>query len=56
MNRQIIEAFVAKLSRRIEWRIADFGETYAQAKEYIQKESVAGPAVWAELDALFAGR
>lgn len=53
-NVQIIEALVEKLGKKIEWRMAEFGDTYAQAKAKISEESVAGPAVWSVLDARFA--
>lgn len=49
-NQQIIETLVKKLSRTIEWRMGDFEESYKEAKEYAQKTSVAGSAVWDILD------
>lgn len=52
-NNQIIASMVEKLSRKIEWRINEMGDTYEQAKLKVAEQSVAGPAVWEKLDAIF---
>ena len=55
-NQQIIETLVKKLSRTIEWRMEDFKESYAEAKDYAKEKSVAGPAVWDVLDKKYKDR
>lgn len=53
-NTQIIASLVNKLTSKIEWRMAEMGETYAEAKSKVSEQSVAGPAVWEKLDAIYA--
>lgn len=53
-NAQIIETFVVKLTARIQHRMDAFGDSYEKAKSVVQLESIAGPKVWAILDAKFA--
>ena len=53
-NAQIIESMVSKLSKKIEWAMTEIGETYAQAKARVMRNSCAGSSVWAALDAKYA--
>jgi hypothetical protein len=53
-NAQIIANLFASRARKIEWRMAEFGESYAEAKSKVAEQSVAGPVVWEKLDAAFA--
>lgn len=52
-NNEIIANLIAGLSRKIEWRMAEMDETYAEAKAKVAEQSVAGPAAWEKLDAIF---
>jgi len=53
-NSDIIKILVGKLSSQIDYRMTDLDETYEQAKSNCKLNSVAGPAVWAELDIKYA--
>lgn len=52
-NAQIIETLAAKILRAIVYRMTERGETYAEAKASVKPTTVAGPAVWAIVDAKF---
>lgn len=52
-NTQIIANLVHSLARKIEHRMVELGDSYEAAKATVSANSVAGPAVWAELDAMF---
>lgn len=52
-NTEIIANLVAGLVNKIDWRMTEMGEAYAEAKAKVAEQSVAGPAVWAKLDAIF---
>ena len=53
-NAQMIAAFAEKLSKRITFRMEEFGDTYEKAKSMVKLESVAGSACWAIVDARFS--
>ena len=53
-NAQIIEILTAKTLRSIAYRMTERGESYAEAKTAVKPTTVAGPAVWAIIDAKFA--
>lgn len=53
-NADIIKALFVKLSRKIDARMSQLGETYSEAKAVTLEQSVAGVAVWALLDAKYA--
>ena len=53
-NTQTIAALTAKLSAKIEYRMNELGDSYEAAKIKVSQDSVAGPAVWAKLDEMFA--
>lgn len=52
-NAQIIDTLAKKLIKQIAFRMAEMGESYDQAKAVAMSSSVAGPAVWAVVDAHF---
>lgn len=52
-NAQMIADFAAKLIARVQFRMDNFGDTYAKAKGMVQIESVAGPKCWAIVDQHF---
>lgn len=52
-NAQIIEILTAKVLRAIAYRMTERGENYAEAKLAVKPTTVAGPAVWAIVDAKF---
>jgi hypothetical protein len=52
-NATVINTLVAKLAAKIEWAMTELEMTYAEAKAYVSKSSVAGPAVWEILDARY---
>ena len=55
MNNAIIaKQLAAKLRRIVNWRIDEMGDTYAQAKAYAMRDSIAGQLVWDMLDAEYA--
>lgn len=43
----------ASVKAKIDWRMDDLGESYEQAKAHVKHSSIAGKAIWAELDAFF---
>ncbi len=55
-NKEIKEKFVKDLTKRLQWRIETFEESYAQAKVKVKNDTCAGVVVWAELDQIFAGK
>jgi hypothetical protein len=53
-NAQMIEKFVADLTKRIKYRMETFGDSYEKAKGCVQMESCAGAKCWAIVDKNFA--
>ena len=53
-NSEIIAKLVKQISDKIEFRMRDLGNSYEEAKAIVSEQSVAGPAVWAQVDAIFA--
>lgn len=53
-NAEIIKALFAKLSRKIDARMTQLGETYSEAKAVAMESSCAGVSVWALLDSKYA--
>jgi hypothetical protein len=53
-NAEMIEKFAADLTKRIKFRMDNFGDSYEKAKACIQIESCAGAKCWAIVDKNFA--
>ena len=53
-NAEMIEKFATELTKRIKFRMDNFGDSYEKAKSCIQIESCAGPKCWAIVDKNFA--
>lgn len=53
-NSESVAKLVRQISDKIEFRMADLGNSYEEAKAIVSEQSIAGPAVWAEVDAIFA--
>jgi hypothetical protein len=53
-NAQMIEKFAADLTKRIQFRMDNFGDSYEKAKSCIQIESCAGIKCWAIVDKNFS--
>ena len=52
-NSQMIEKFAADLTKRVKFRMGNFGDSYEKAKSCIQIESVAGEKCWLIVDKNF---
>lgn len=52
-NAQMIENFVEKLTKRIQFRMDAFGDNYEKAKRMVQLESCAGVKCWEIVDKKF---
>jgi hypothetical protein len=53
-NAEMIEKFAADLTKRIKFRMDNFGDSYEKAKACVQIESCAGAKCWAIVDKNFA--
>jgi len=53
-NTLLIATLSAKFARIIKHRMNDIGDSYEEARAYAAGRSVAGPAVWAVIDAEFS--
>ena len=52
-NAQMIEKFAAQLTKRIQYRMDSFGDSYEKAKGLVAMESTAGAKCWAIVDKNF---
>jgi hypothetical protein len=53
-NAQMIEKFANDLTKKIKFRMEEFGDSYEKAKAYIQMQSCAGAKCWAIVDKNFS--
>jgi hypothetical protein len=52
-TQKLIQKMQDRMERNIRWHMAE-GATYAEAASIVKSQSVAGPAVWRNLDSIFA--
>jgi hypothetical protein len=53
-NAEMIEKFVNDLTKKIKFRMEEFGDSYEKAKACIQMQSCAGTKCWAIVDKNFS--
>ncbi|NLA67194.1 MAG: hypothetical protein GX856_02900 [Gammaproteobacteria bacterium] len=53
MQKALIQKMQDRMERNIRWHMDD-GKSYAEAAAIVKSQSVAGPAVWRNLDSIFA--